>query len=90
VEAMDFLLNYAADTVKTNSPEQVRLLLDLSSSSGPMLEQLRKAYMDSDKLGSAKEKGCLLDLTVMMGKCIWLLNRLLVLMQTENEPATDN
>jgi len=90
VEAMDFLLNYAADTVKTNSPEQVRLLLDLSSSSGPTLEQLRKAYMDSDKLGSAKEKGCLLDLTVMMEKCIWLLNRLLVLMQTENEPATDN
>ncbi len=83
LEAMDFLLHYAADTVKANSPEQMRLLLDLSSSSGPTLEQLRKAYLDSDKLSSAKEKGYLLDLTVMMEKNIWLLNRLLVLMQND-------
>jgi hypothetical protein len=51
------------------------MFLDLSSSNGPSMEQLRKAYMDSDKLGSANEKGCLLDLTIMMEKIIWFLNR---------------
>jgi phosphate:Na+ symporter len=84
LESIDFLLNFAADTEKTNDPEQVRLLLDLSSSSGPTMEQLREAYMDSDKLGSANDKGCLLDLTMMMEKIIWLLNRLISLMPPEN------
>jgi hypothetical protein len=51
------------------------------------MEQLRQAYMDSDKLASANDKGCLLELTVMMEKIIWLLNRLISLMQTENEQA---
>jgi len=75
MESIDFLLNFAAEIEKTNTPEQVRMFLDLSSSNGPSMEQLRKAYMDSDKLGSANEKGCLLDLTIMMEKIIWFLNR---------------
>jgi phosphate:Na+ symporter len=85
LESIDFLLTFAADIEKTNDPEQVRMLQDLSSSNAPAMEQLRKAYMDSDKLGSANDKGCLLDLTVMMEKIIWLLSRLISLMQTENE-----
>jgi len=85
LESIDFLLNFAADTEKTNTPEQVRMLLDLSSSNGPTMEQLRKAYMDSDKLVSANDKGCLLELTMMMEKIIWLLNRLISLMPPENK-----
>jgi phosphate:Na+ symporter len=83
LESIDFLLTFAADIEKTNDPEQVRMLQDLSSSNGPAMEQLRKAYMDSNKLDSANDKGCLLDLTVMMEKIIWLLNRLISLMQSE-------
>ena len=75
MESIDFLLSFAAETEKTNAPEQVRMLLNLSSSNGPSMEQLRKAYMDSDSLGSAKDKGSLLDLTIIMEKIIWLLNR---------------
>ena len=75
MESLDFLLNFAAEIEKTNTPEEVRTILDLSSSNGPSMEQLRKAYMDSDKLGSANEKGGLLDLTIMMEKTVWLLNR---------------
>ena len=75
MESLDFLLNFAAETEKTNAPEQARTLLDLSSGNGPSMEQLRKAYMNSDNLGSAKDKGALLDLTIIMEKIIWLLNR---------------
>jgi hypothetical protein len=78
---------FAADIEKTNDPEQVRILQDLSSCNGTAMEQLRQAYMDSDKLASANDKGCLLELTVMMEKIIWLLNRLISLMQTESEQA---
>jgi len=69
------LITFAADADKTNDPEQVKMFLDLSASNGPSMEQLRKVYMDSDKLGSANDKGCLLDLTIIMEKVIWLLNR---------------
>jgi phosphate:Na+ symporter len=79
MESMEFLLDLAAETDKTNEPEQVRMLLDLSSNHGPTMEQLRKSYMGSDKLGSANDKVCLLDLTIMMEKIIWLLNRLVSL-----------
>jgi phosphate:Na+ symporter len=75
MESIDFLLNLAAETEKTNAPEEVRMLLDLSSSNGSTMEELRKAYMDNDKLGSAHDRGCLLDLTIMIEKIIWLLNR---------------
>ena len=75
MESLDFLLNLAAEAEKTNAPEQVRMLLDLSSSNGPSMDQLRKAYMDGERPGSVNEKGCLLDLTIMMEKIIWLLNR---------------
>jgi phosphate:Na+ symporter len=84
MESIDFLLNFAAETEKTKAPDQVRMLLDLSSSNGPAMEQLRKAYMDSDKLASVNDKGCLLDLTMMMEKIIWLLHRLVSLMPLEN------
>jgi phosphate:Na+ symporter len=84
MESIDFLLNFAAETEKTDDSEQVRMLLDLSSSNSPSMEQLRKAYMDSDKLGSANDKGRLLDLTMMMEKIIWLLNRLVSLTPPEN------
>ena len=75
LESLDFLLPFAAETDRTNAPEQVRMFLDLSSSNGPSMDQVRKAYMEGDMLASANEKGCLLDLTIMMEKIIWLLNR---------------
>ena len=84
MESIDFLLILAAETEKTNDPEEVRMLLDLSSRNGTTMEQLRKAYIDGDKLSSANEKGGLLDLTIMIEKIIWLLNRLVSLMPAEN------
>ncbi|MFZ2960313.1 MAG: Na/Pi symporter [Candidatus Ozemobacteraceae bacterium] len=89
VESIDFLLNFAAEIEKTNDPEQVRIFLNLSSSNGASIEQLRKAYMGSDKLGSTNDKGCLLNLTIMVEKIIWLLNRfysLKVLVDVNSNP----
>ena len=40
--------------------------------------------MDSDKLRPANDKRCLLDLTIMIEKIIWLLNHLVSLMPTES------
>jgi hypothetical protein len=76
MESMDFLLNFAAEADKSHAPDQVRMLIDMTSSNGQTMEQLRKSYMTSDKLSSANDKGCLLDLTMAMEKIIWLLNRL--------------
>ncbi len=87
LESIDFLLNYAADTEKTNTPEQLRTLQELSSGNSATMEQLRQAYMDSDRIVSPHDKGCLLDLTVAMEKIIWLINRLISLRQPENEQA---
>ena len=80
MESLDFLLDFAAETDKTNAPDQARMLLDMSSRNGQTMEQLRKSYMTSDKLSSANDKGCLLDLTMAMEKIVWLLNRLVSLM----------
>jgi phosphate:Na+ symporter len=85
MESIDFLLNFAAETEKTNAPEENRMLLDMSSSNGPSMEKIRKAYMDSDMLGSAKKKGYLLDLTMMTERIIWFLNRLASLMPPRTE-----
>lgn len=85
MESIDFLLNFAAETEKTNAPEEVRIFLDLSASNGPSMEKLRKAYMDSDLLGSADKKGCVLDLTMMTERIIWFLNRLVSLMPPRKE-----
>ncbi|MCX6983394.1 MAG: Na/Pi symporter [Lentisphaerae bacterium] len=60
MESIDFLLNFAAESDKANEPDQVNMLLKLSSNHGPMMEKLRKSYMSSDKLGSANDKGLLL------------------------------
>ncbi len=88
MESIDFLLNFAAEIDKTNSPDQIRMLLELSSNNGPTMEQLRKSYMNSDKLALINDKGGLLDLTMMMEKIIWLLSRLAKLVPLENEKGT--
>jgi len=85
MESIDFLLNLAAETAQTNTPEEVRTLLDLSSSNGPSMEKLRKAYMDNDKLDLANIKRSLLDLTMMTERVVWFLNRLASLMPPRTE-----
>ena len=85
MEAIDFLLNFAAESDKANEPDQVNMLLKLSSNHGPVMEKLRKSYMSSDKLGSANDKGLLLDLTIMIEKTMWLVNRLVSLTPPENK-----
>jgi Na+/phosphate symporter len=76
MESIDFLMNFAAETEKTNDPQDVLMFLNLSSVNGPSMEQLRNAYMDSDELCLANYKGSLLDLVMVTEKIIWLLNRL--------------
>jgi hypothetical protein len=41
--------------------------------------QLRAAYLKEDRIASATVRSCLLSLTIGVEKCIWLLNRLLML-----------
>ena len=74
MESIEFLLLLAAETGKSNDPEDVRMFLKLSSANGPSMEKLRKTYMEKDNLGSADGKGCLLDLTMGTEKIFWLLN----------------
>ena len=45
----------------------------LSSGNSPSMERVRKEYINSDVLVSAKDKGNMLDLTIITEKIIWLL-----------------
>lgn len=87
MESLDFLLNFAVETARTNDVNDVQMLLVMSSGNGPSIEQLRKAYMDSNNMVSANDHGSLLDLTMVTEKIIWLLNRLLGLMQSAAEKS---
>jgi hypothetical protein len=49
------------------------------------MEQVRKAYVNSDVLVSANDKGNMLDLTITTEKIIWLLNRLISLIPLEDD-----
>ncbi|MBI5723777.1 MAG: Na/Pi cotransporter family protein [Planctomycetes bacterium] len=79
LESVDFLLMYAVDGIRTDDEENRRMLLNLSSDQGPTMERLRKAYMDGDNLTTAQERGCLLDLTMLVEKIVWLIGRLMSL-----------
>lgn len=83
MESIDFLLNLAVEAEGSNSPEQTRTLLQLSSANGPTMEQLSKAYLNRDGLSpigdattSPEEKRCFLDLMMGTEKIVWLLGRL--------------
>ncbi len=77
MESIEFLLNFAVETVKTRDLADIQMILNLSSSSGPSMEKLRKAYIESEKLDSPQSKGCLLDLTMGTEKIFWLLNSMM-------------
>ena len=85
MESIEFLLNFAAEIEKTKDKVDIQLFLELSSSNGPSMEKLRKAYIDNDKLGSVCSKGCLLDLTMETEKIFWLLNCLLSYMMPDTK-----
>jgi phosphate:Na+ symporter len=79
LESVDFLINLAAETSKTNDLEDIRVFLVLSSGNGPSIEKLRKIYMENENSGAGNDKACLLDLTMATERIIWLLNRLVSL-----------
>jgi len=79
LESLDLLLNLALETQKTNQAEDIITFKKLSSGNGPSMERIRKEYINHDVLVSPKEKGLLLDLTIVTEKIIWLLNRLISL-----------
>jgi hypothetical protein len=87
MESVEFLLNFAAEIVKTKDKEDIQMFLDLSSSNAPSMEKLRKAYIENDKLVSAISKGCLLDLTMETEKIFWLLNGMLSHLVPDKEKA---
>ncbi|MEI7501630.1 MAG: hypothetical protein WCK84_14430 [Bacteroidota bacterium] len=47
------------------------------------MELVRNEYINSDILVTAKDKGSMLDLTIITEKIIWLLNRLISLVPPE-------
>ncbi len=85
MESIDFFLNLALDAQKSNDIEDITMFKNLSSTNSPSMEQVRKAYVNSDALVSAIDKGSMLDLTITTEKIIWLLNRLISMMPLEDE-----
>jgi phosphate:Na+ symporter len=85
MESLDFFINLALDARKSNNIEDITMFKNLSSGNSPSMERIRKEYLHSDVLVSAKDKGTMLDLTVTTEKIIWLLNRLISLMPNEIE-----
>jgi len=85
MESLDFFINLALEAQKSNSIEDITMFKKLSSGNSPSMERVRKEYINSDVLVSAKDKGNMLDLTIITEKIIWLLNRLISLMPPEIE-----
>jgi Na+/phosphate symporter len=83
MESLDFLINLALETQKSNTIEDIKMFKNLSSGNSPSMERVRKEYINSDALISAKDKGGMLDLTIITEKIIWLLNRLISLVPPE-------
>ncbi len=85
MESLDFLIIFAIDAQKSNNIEDISMFKSLSSGNSPSMERVRKEYINSDALISAKDKGGMLDLTIMTEKIIWLLNRLISLVPPDTE-----
>ena len=85
MESLDFFINLALDAQKSNNADDITMFKKLSSGNSPSMELVRKEYINSDVLVSAKDKGSMLDLTITTEKIIWLLNRLISLMPLETE-----
>ena len=85
MESLDFFINLALEAQKSNNIEDITMFKKLSSGNSPSMERVRKEYINSDVLVSAKDKGSMLDLTIITEKIIWLLNRLISLVPPEIE-----
>ncbi|MCX6269350.1 MAG: Na/Pi symporter [Bacteroidetes bacterium] len=85
MESLDFFINLALETQKSNTIGDITMFKNLSSGNSPSMERVRKDYINSDVLISARDKGSMLDLTIITEKIIWLLNRLISLVPPELE-----
>lgn len=80
-EAVDFLYMNGMDLLQSEEIDRNQMVV-LYGDRSHQMEQLRKAYLEEDKIASAAARSCLLSLTIGVEKCIWLLNRLLMLSDT--------
>ncbi|MEI7500301.1 MAG: Na/Pi symporter [Bacteroidota bacterium] len=85
LESLDFLINLALETQKSATIDDIKMFKNLSSGNSPSMERVRKEYINSDALISAKDKGSMLDLTIITEKIIWLLNSLISLLPPDIE-----
>jgi hypothetical protein len=85
MESLDFFLNLAPETQISKDIEDVTMFKNLSPGNSPSMERVRKEYLNSDALVSAKDKGSMLDLTITTEKITRLLNRLISLLPVEVE-----
>ena len=83
MESIDLLIQLALEAQKSNMAEDIALFKKLSSGNSPSMERVRNEYINSDVLVTAKDKGSMLDLTIITEKIIWLLNRLISLVPPE-------
>jgi hypothetical protein len=77
-EAVDFLFMNGVELLQSGEIDRDQMAV-LYSDRGQQMEQLRAAYLKEDQIASAAARSCLLSLTIGVEKCIWLLNRLLML-----------
>jgi len=83
MESVDLLIHLALEAQKSNTAEDITMFKKLSSGNSPSMERVRNEYINSDVLVTAKDKGSMLDLTIITEKIIWLLNRLISLVPPE-------
>jgi phosphate:Na+ symporter len=84
-EAMEFLLLSAAEDLESADPETRRMLLGLCADRGPMMDKMRKLYLQPDGGLSLEDRGAVFSLTTGVEKCVWLLRRLVTMSAAETE-----
>jgi phosphate:Na+ symporter len=75
-EALDLLLGLAAEAADASGQTDRRLLSDLCSDRGELMEKVRTTYLRGDTELTPQDKALLFSVTTYFERLVWLLGRL--------------
>lgn len=85
IEALDFILQTAGDAVTTLSAEEAQLLARLCADRGDLMGKIRGLYLSSEKDLTGRDKSLLLDLTSYFDRLVWIVRRLALLLEQNQQ-----
>ena len=84
-EALEFLLISVGEDLESTDPEVRQTLFNLCADRGPMMDKLRKTYLQQNGALTMEDRSAVLSLTTGVERCVWLLRRLVAMSAAESE-----